>query len=201
MFLFDKIYNIQLSKNNIRQVAYEVSNIRHSPTTSATIRQRVEYFDSPCRRSTAFDKDHPLYVSLLGVLSTSFDCILPFLGFSDLNRGYDLAYLVEYEVFIDQFVGSWRTLSDRGWSFFSINILDQYVLDKYYLFLFLFFVFVLRLILLYHRSDNFTTLFVRQIGCRIPPTRMNTGLRLWKKILKNVLTKSFDNIIRQEQLF
>ena len=34
----------------------------------------------------------------LGILG-SINCILPFLGLSDLNRGDDLAYLIEYEVF------------------------------------------------------------------------------------------------------
>lgn len=92
-------YNIQLSKNNIRQVAYEVLNIRHSPTQSSIIRQKVGYFDSPCRRSTSYR--HPHYMCLLGF--DTFRLHSAISGILQPKPWGRLAYLVEYGVFKEHF--------------------------------------------------------------------------------------------------
>ena len=95
-------YNIQLSKNNIRQVAYEVLNIRHSPTQSSIIRQKVGYFDSPCRRSTRIDiltmdnRQMSRFVDTFRLHSAISGILQP----KPWGR---LAYLVEYGVFKEHF--------------------------------------------------------------------------------------------------
>lgn len=104
-------YNIQLSKNNIRQVAYEVLNIRHSPTQSSIIRQKVGYFDSPCRRSTRIDiltmdnRQMSRFVDTFRLHSAISGILQP----KPWGR---LAYLVEYEILKEHFVETMMLLSN-----------------------------------------------------------------------------------------
>lgn len=99
MFLFDKIINIQLSKNNIQQVAHEVFNIRHSLTTSTvsfnsgqdTLMTLAIGWLTPAFYTNGITIYNVLMSYIASDILGSINCISPFLGLLNLNHRKDFS--------------------------------------------------------------------------------------------------------------